>query len=88
MEYNEIKLLKQSEKSTVYLVREKENGQILIRKVLQGSHPVYLTLQECRHPYLPRVYSVNMTEEMTEVIEEYIEGESLRGGGIQKKGYS
>lgn len=80
MEYNEIKLLKQSEKSTVYLVREKENGQMLIRKVLRGSHPVYLALQECSHPYLPRLYSVNMTDEMTEVIEEYIDGEPLLSG--------
>lgn len=80
MEYQEMELLKQSDKSTVYLVREKESGQMWVRKVLQGNHPVYLELLECRHPYLPRLYSVNMTDETTEVIEEYIEGESLQSG--------
>ena len=80
MEYQEMELLKQSDKSTVYLVREKESGQMWVCKVLQGNHPVYLELLECRHPYLPRLYSVNMTDETTEVIEEYIEGESLQSG--------
>ena len=48
MEYEEIKLLKQSEKSTVHLVHKKGEEQVFIRKVLKGQHHIYLTLQSCR----------------------------------------
>ena len=42
MKYEEIKLLKQSEKSTVYLVRAAEGGkQVYVRKRLNGQHPIY-----------------------------------------------
>lgn len=75
MEYEVIELLKQSPKSTVHLVREKDSGQILIRKVLKGAHPVYAALQEHPHPCLPVLHEVTITEDSTTVAEEYIEGQ-------------
>ncbi len=85
MEYEEIRLIKQSEKSTVYLVREKEGTQLMIRKVLAGQHSVYEKLQECPHPYLPKIYEVILSDDTTTVIEEYIEGELPDSGELTKK---
>lgn len=76
MEYEEIRLIKQSEKSVVHLVREREGAQVLIQKILEGQHSVYEKLQECPHPYLPKIYEVVLSDDTTTVIEEYIEGES------------
>lgn len=76
MEYEVIRLLKQSEKSTVQLLRERNGEQLFIRKTLQGRHPVYRTLQEVSHPCLPTVYEVSIDGETTTVIEEHIEGKT------------
>lgn len=77
MEYEEIKLLKQSGKSAIHLVREQGGERLCIRKVLQGQHPVYLSLQEFTHPYLPKIYEVVCDGDSTVVIEEYIEGQTV-----------
>lgn len=74
MEYEEIKLVKQSDKSTVHLVRGA--GQVFIRKTLKGQHPVYQALQDNPHPCLPRIQEVAVSEDSTTVIEEYIEGQT------------
>lgn len=85
MEYEEIKLIKRSEKSTVQLVREKEGEQVYIRKILKEQHPVYLTLQGCQHPYLPKLYEAGMSGDSTTIIEEYIEGQSLGSAELSEK---
>ncbi|WP_300714377.1 hypothetical protein [uncultured Acetatifactor sp.] len=53
MEYEVIRQLKQSKKSTVSLVQEKGGGRMFVRKVLAGRHPVYQMLQKDSHPCLP-----------------------------------
>lgn len=85
MECEEIRLIKQSEKSTIHLVQKREETQLLIRKILKGQHPVYEKLRECPHPYLPKIYEVILSDESTTVIEEYIEGEPPDGGDITEK---
>lgn len=77
MEYEEIKLLKQSEKSAVYLVKEQNGEQLFIRKELKGRHLVYSELQGFTHPYLPKLYEVILSDDSTTVIEEYIEGTTV-----------
>ena len=79
LDYEEIELMKQSENSTVHLIREKEGGKFFVRKVMKGQHPVYLTLQSCTHPCLPQIYDVAIAEGDTTIIEEYIDGPSLGG---------
>ena len=79
MEYEVVKLLKQSEKSTVHLVRKQNEGQLFIRKELKGKHPVYAALQTNTHPYLPRLYEVILSDGSMTVIEEYIEGSAVGG---------
>ncbi len=86
MEYEEIKLLKQSEKSTVHLVRGADGGeQIYVRKRLDGQHSIYQTLQSCSHPCLPKIYEVTVGEDATTVIEEYIEGQTPDGTWLSRK---
>lgn len=85
MKYEEIELIKQSAKSTVHLVREKDSGQIFIRKVLKGRHPVYTILQEHSHPFLPTVHEAVVTDDATTVVEEYVEGELSGEGELSEK---
>ncbi len=82
MEYEVVRKLKECEKSTVELVREKTDADrtassLRIRKILRGRHFVYSVLQNCPHPYLPRIYEVTIEEDSVTVVEEYIEGGSL-----------
>lgn len=88
IEYEEIELMKQSENSMVHLVREKETGKFFVRKVMKGHHPVYLTLQDCPHPCLPKIYEVVITEDTTTIIEDYIEGRSLGGVNLSGKQFT
>ena len=85
MEYEEIRLLKQSEKSTVHLVREKGGSQAYVRKRLKGRHEVYRMLQDCPHPNLPKLYEVTVSDDFTSVIEEYIEGQSSGTAELSEK---
>ena len=85
MEYEEIKCLKQSEKSAVYLVREKGGEKLFIRKILNGKHMPYQTLQDYQHPCLPKLYEVTVSEESTVVVEEYIEGQSCGAVDFSEK---
>ena len=85
MNYREIKLLKQNNKSTVSLVQEQNGEKLFIRKRLKGRHPVYQELQGFTHPGLPRLYEVLLDDESTTVIEEYIEGETPGNTELSKK---
>lgn len=85
MEYEEIKELRQSGKSKVHLVRQKGGEQVFIRKILKGQHSVYASLQNCVHPFLPRLYEVSISDNDTVIIEEYIEGQSLGSAELSEK---
>lgn len=85
MNYEEIKLLKKSEKSTVQLMKESGTERLLIKKTLQGQHVVYNKLRELVHPYLPAVYEVSIDSDTTVVFEEYIAGQSAGSVDMTEK---
>ncbi|MDO4292713.1 MAG: serine/threonine-protein kinase [Eubacteriales bacterium] len=85
MEYEKIRLLKESEKSTVELVREKGGSQLFVRKKLKGRIGVYQELQSMQHPGLIRIYEVDAAEGFTTVVEEYVEGQTLGNAGLTEK---
>lgn len=85
MEFETIHRIKESEKSTVLLVREKDSGQYYIRKFLQGRHSVYEVLKSCSHPYLPRIYEADIGEDRAIILEEYIEGLSAGETALSEK---
>lgn len=77
MELEEVELLKQSEKNTAILVREKSSERIFVQKTLKGQLRVYSELLNCPHPYLSVLYEVNISDNTTTILEEHIEGQSL-----------
>ncbi len=83
MEYEELKLLKQSGKGTVHLICSE--GNRYVRKVLAGCHPVYELLRDNPHPGIPKLEEVAILEDSTAVIEEYVEGESVSAADLSKK---
>ena len=83
MEYEEIELIKQSEKSTVHLVRDREG--IYVRKILKGRHQIYHLLQDSPHPCLPKLYQVTVGEDTTTVLEEYIKGQTCGSAELSGK---
>lgn len=85
IEYEKIKLIKQSEKSTVLLVREMNGEQVFVQKILKGQHPIYLELKKCVHLYLPKIYEVIISDDTTTIIEEYVEGKSLGSAEISER---
>ena len=85
MDHEEIRVLKQSEKSIVCLVREQNGSQVFIRKILKGQHPIYQMLLDCPHPGLPKLQEVILSEDSTTVIEEYIEGQASGTGELSEK---
>lgn len=44
-----------------------------------------MTLQNCPHPYLPKLYDVSVEDDATTVIEEYLEGQVLGGTELSEK---
>ncbi len=85
MNYEEVKLIKQTEKSTVLLLREKAGTQLYVQKNLTGQHPVYQILQNHPHPCLPKLYEVTISEDSTTVIEEYIEAQPSAAKELSEK---
>lgn len=85
MKYEEVKLIKQTEKGTVLLVREKEGTQLYVQKKLSGQHPVYQVLQNHPYPCIPKLHEVIISEDSTTVIEEYIEAESSAAKELSEK---
>lgn len=87
MEYEIVRLLKKSNKSESCLVREKGSGRLFVRKVHTGRHPVYQTLQKYPHPCLPRLHEVELSDDSTIVVEEYIEGKAADSWELSGKQY-
>lgn len=85
MKYEELRLIKQTEKSTVLLIREKSGTQLYVQKKLAGQHPVYQMLQNHPHPCLPKLHEIIISEDSTIVIEEYIEAQPLVSKELSEK---
>lgn len=85
MEYEEISLLKQSDRGTIHLVQDKAGKEQFVRKVLKGQYPIYTQLQTLNHPNLPKVYEAVLDGESTTVIEEYIAGKPLGSAVLSEK---
>lgn len=78
--YNELKavnIIKENERQTITLVAD-SNGRRYIKRCMDGDkREIYKTLQKITNPNIPRIYYVGF-EDGTVVVEEYIEGITLR----------
>lgn len=77
MDYERLKVLSETEKSSVYLVFDPQRQKMLVEKRMNGEIEVYRRLAELSHPYLPKIETVQIEQGRTVVIEEYIPGGSL-----------
>lgn len=77
MGLEEIETLRVSKRGRVVLMGDTESGKRYVRKELQGQYPVYSQLQTLTYPYLPRIKEVELEEDGTVILEEYIEGVTL-----------
>ncbi len=75
-QYEKIRLLKQTERSEVWLTADPQ-GQLFILKRLHQTGLPLLQLKDAKISLLPQLYYITETKEETIVIEEYITGTSL-----------
>ncbi|MCR5154059.1 MAG: serine/threonine protein kinase, partial [Lachnospiraceae bacterium] len=87
-----MKCLHKGECATVWLAENKNLLAKRIIKVISRRHPHYSflikeakTLQQFHHPAIPLVYDVFDDEENSYLIEEYIEGETLKQYLLKRK---
>lgn len=76
-EYEPIRLIKESPRGSVRLIRHKATGKKLILRCFHGNAEVYRKLLDYACPNLPTVYEVVEGEAENLVLEEFIEGDTL-----------
>ena len=81
----EIELLHQSDKSTITLILDTETKRRMVEKRLRGEYPLYHRLETLKHPYLSQIYLVEQETDECIVLEEYIEGVSLRRATLSER---
>ena len=77
MTYQTVKILKESEKSTISLVIDAESGRMMVEKRLSSELSIYQRLMSLPHPFLPQLYDVHLENGKTVIVEEYISGGSI-----------
>ena len=76
-EYEPVRLLKESPRGSVRLIRHRATGRRFILRQFTGSAEVYRQLLACACRNLPTVYEVASEGDRHIVLEEYIEGDNL-----------
>lgn len=76
-EYTTVKVLKDSQRSKITLVRHKKTGRPFVFRQFTGDAAVCRRLiqTDCRH--LPQIYEVGEQDGRVAVLEEYIQGDNL-----------
>ena len=76
-EYEVIRLMKESPRGSVRLIRHKTTGQKFILRHFAGNSEVYRALLDYTCPNLPTIYEVAERNGENLVLEEFIEGDTL-----------
>ncbi len=76
-EYDQVRLLKQSERSEISLIRHKATGTRYIFRRFTGCGDVYRQLLHIDCPHLPNIIEVAEKDEQILVLEEYIHGDTM-----------
>ena len=76
-EYTTVKVLKDSRRSRITLLRHNKTGAPFVFRQFTGSGEVYRRLLTIHCPHLPRVMEVGEKDGRVAVLEEYISGERL-----------
>ena len=76
-EYDLVRVLKESPRGSVRLIRHRATGQKFILRQFTGNAEVYQKLLSCSCRHLPTVLEVASAGERNLVVEEFIEGDTL-----------
>ena len=76
-EYDTLRVLKQSPRGTVSVVRHKKSGTRYVFRRCSGSGEVYRRLLPVLCPHLPQIMEAAEQDGQTAVLEEYVQGDTL-----------
>ena len=76
-EYDTLRVLKQSPRGTVSVVRHKKSGMRYVFRRYSGSGEVYRRLLPVLCPHLPQIMEAAEQDGQTAVLEEYVQGDTL-----------
>ena len=76
-DYKTVKAIKHSERGSVSLLQNKQNGTRFIFRHYRGNGEVYRKLLGISCPNLPQIMETSERDGMVAVLEEYIQGDSL-----------
>jgi len=76
-EYDQLRVIKESERGTVILLRHKQTGQRYVFRRFHGSPQVYQALLHIDCPHLPQIIEVAEKDGEVLVLEEFIPGDTL-----------
>lgn len=77
--YEELTKLNENKKSKIYLVRNKVDSKIYIKKVLTNYNlRIYEVLKENNLNNIPKIYEIFQDDNTLTIIEEYINGNTLK----------
>ena len=76
-EYDTLRVLKQSPRGTVSVVRHKKSGTRYIFRRYSGSGEVYRRLLPVLCPHLPQIMEAAVQDGLTAVLEVYVQGDTL-----------
>ena len=87
--YENVKLLKNGERSSVFVVRKKENGKRFLLRITDEKAEVYKKLLGISSENLPEIVEVFEEKEKSIIVEEYVSGDTLfdllRNGILSEK---
>lgn len=76
-EYETVRLLKESPRGSVRLIRHRQSGRLFILRRFTGNGEVYRKLLNCGCRHLPLIYEAAERDGENAVIEEFIQGDTL-----------
>jgi serine/threonine protein kinase len=76
-EYEQLRVIKESPRSSIYLIRHRTSGQKFILRRFSGSGEVYEQLLGISCQNLPQVYEAAFQDGSNLVVEEYVQGDTL-----------
>ena len=77
LEFEEVRLLKESPRGSVRLIRHRASGKQFILRRFTGNGEVYRRLLDCSCRHLPLIYETAEREGKNLVIEEFVQGDTL-----------
>ena len=84
-EYDTLRVLKQSPRGTVSVVRHKKSGTRYVFRRYSGSGEVYRRLLPVLCPHLPQIMEAAEQDGQTAVLEEYVLAELLMGARLTER---